>query len=376
MKAETSIAPIAAQGRRRDRGAVRLAATLLCLAAAACGADRGGDGESAAAKAAESARALVEAAADPCTGAETGYVQALCGDPDLSPLVGQIREELVEAAGALASTEGAQTMAQGQTQWLDATRLACGVGDGKLPLTPEQKTCIKTSLEARARAAQEAVKKDGGYLFQTVEINRAVALPADASEFSEFGVFAITKEIRYPRIEGDTPQIKRFNELMAQRPVYGAQDQTSEVVDYKIAYAGAELVSVRFAMMENALGAAHPSDSEKVVTVVMATGEPLKETDVFAAPPAQWRAELVKRARADLLKQIVERGGARELPDAELADTAVKTKNWLITEDALVLVFPSESIGPRVLGGFEVKIPWTDLAPLLNPNAPAPIRRG
>ncbi len=367
-----TVPPRTAQGRTLPMAALGLA---LALALAACGDRKDAEGELGPGNAAESAQSIVEAAADPCTATAGAFGQALCGDPDLQPLIGKIRDNLVEAAGVVASTEGAQQMAQGQTQWLESTRVTCGIGDGKIPLTAEQEACLKSQLEARARTAAATVQKDGGYVFQTVEINRAVALPADAPEVSDFGVFAITKEIRYPRLEGDTPQIKRFNELMLQRPLRGIQDQTSEVVDYKIAYAGPDLVSVRFAMMENSLGSAHPSDSEKVVTVVMATGEPLKETDVFAAPPARWRAELVRRARADLLKQIVERGGAPELPDAELADTAVKTKNWAITEDALVLVFPSESIGPRVLGSFEVKIPWKDLAPLLNPDAPAPIKR-
>lgn len=359
-------------------GAARTtAAALSFLAVAACGGDRKADdaAKEAAKTPQEAAIALVETAADPCTGVAGAYGQALCGDPDLTPLVGQIKETLVEAASVV-TPAGAQALAQGQTQWVESTRVTCGIGAGGVPLTPDQEQCLKMALQSRAQTADAAVRQEGGFTFQTVEINRAVALPADvADEWQDLGVFAVTKEIRYPRIEGDTPQIRRFNELMQQRPLYGAQDQTSEVVDYKISYAGPELVSVRFQTMENALGAAHPSDSEKVVTVVMATGEPLKETDVFAAPPARWRAELLRRARADLLKQLRERGGAPELPAAELADTAVKTKNWAITEDALVLVFPSESIGPRVLGSFEVKIPWKDLAPLLNPQAPAPIRR-
>jgi hypothetical protein len=357
---------------RSVRARTACAAALMLALVASCGqkpGDKAGEGPGA------SAQAIVEAAADPCTSAQGGFAQAICGDPELAPLVGQIKSNLVEAASAI-SADGAQQMASGQTQWLESTRLACGVGDGKVPLTSEQENCLKTSLQSRAQAASAAVQKAGGYVFQTVEINRAVALPADVSaEFGDLGVFAVTKEIKFPRIEGDTPQIKRFNELMEQRPQRGVQDQTSEVVDYKIAYAGPDLVSVRFQMMESSLGAAHPSDDEKVVTVVMATGEQLKESDIFSAPPARWRAELVRRARADLVKQMRERGGAEDLPQQELEDTAVKVKNWVVTEDALVILFPSESIGPRVLGGFEVRIPWRDLAPLLNPAAPAPIKQ-
>ena len=257
---------------------------------------------------------------------------------------------------------------------MESTRVACGIADTKVPLTAAQEDCVKNALTARIQAATQSVQKTGGFVFQTVEINKAQALVASA-DGTDDGIFAVTKEIRFPRIEGDSPQVKRFNELMQQRPQFGAQDQTSEALEYHIAYAGPELVSVRFKGSDMSVGAAHPSDSEKVVTVVMATGEPLKETDVFSAPPARWQAALVQRCRRDLTAQIRALGAPADIPAAELLDTAIKTKNWVITEDALVVVFPSESLGSRALGAFEVKIPWKDLAPLLNPRAPAPIRR-
>lgn len=352
------------------------AAMVLALALGACGdAGKAGKGKEAAAPA--SAQSIVEAAADPCTEVSGGYLQALCGDPDLKPLVGEIKSNLVEAASTI-STQGAQQLAQSQRDWIESTRVGCGIGDAKAPLTSEQETCVKSALTGRARAAAQAVQQNGGFTFQTVEINRAVALPAEATaEFGpDSGFHAVTKEIRFPRIEGDSPQIRKFNDLMQQRPVYGAQDQMSEWLDYKIAFAGPELVSVRFTGLEMALGAAHPNDSEKVVTVVMATGEPLKETDVFSAPQARWQGEILRKVRRDLARQIRERGGPPDIDQDTLADTALKLKNWAITQDALVVVIPSDTIGPRALGSFEVKIPWKDLAPLLNPQAPAPIRLG
>lgn len=348
------------------------AAIALALALAACGPK--GDGKSKDAKGPVTAQSIVEAAADPCGSVSGAYGQALCGDPDLQPLVGQVKSTLVEAANAI-STEGAQQLAQGQTAWMESTRVSCGIADTKVPLTAPQEECVKNALTARAQAAGQAVQKAGGFVFQTVEINKAQALAA-SEDGTDTGVFAVTKEIRFPRIEGDSPQVKRFNDLMQQRPQYGVQDQTSEWLNYKISFAGPELVSVRFTGSDMSVGAAHPNDSEKVVTVVMATGEPLKETDVFAAPPARWQAAIVQRCRRELVRQLKERGaGADEIPAAELQDTAIKTKNWAITDQALVVIFPSESLGSHALGAFEVTIPWTDLAPLLNPAAPAPIRR-
>lgn len=357
------------------RNGAAVAALVLTLVLAGCG--EKSDGAKDAPKAETSAAAVVEAAADPCTGSVQGaFGEALCGDPDLTPLVGQVKSRLVEAAGAI-PVDAARQLADGQTQWLQATRIACGIGEGKIPLTPDQEGCLSGALKRRAEQAAAAVTQQGGYTFQAVEVNRAQPIAAEvAAEMGggEYAPVAITQEIRFPRLQGDTPQVRRFNELMTQRPVYGLTDQTSEFVDYRIAYAGPELISVRFTTMENAATAIRPSNGEKVVTVVMTTGEPLKEEDVFSAPPARWKAWLAQRVSRDLRRQFNAIDPGIELRAPEVLDTATKTKNWLITQEGLVVLFPPESIGPHALGNFEVKIPWSEMKALLNPNAPAPIK--
>jgi len=56
-------------------------------------------------------------------------------------------------------------------------------------------------------------------------------------------------------------------------------------------------------------------------------------------------------------------------------ESATKPHLWLITEAGLVILFPPYSFGgSHAMGGAEVAIPWKDLAPYLNPNAPRPIR--
>lgn len=349
------------------------AALVLTMALAACGDGGGGKTEP---KAEPTPISVVEAAADPCGSVGGAFGEALCGDPDLSPLVGQVKTRLVEAAGAI-PLDAARQLATGQAEWLQATRVSCGIGETKIPLTPDQEGCLSGALKRRAEQAATAVTQQGGYVFQAVEVNRAQPVTADiaaAAGGSEYAPVAITKEIRFPRLQGDTPQIKRFNELMTQRPVYGLTEQTSEFVDYRIAYAGPELISVRFTTMENAATAIRPSNGEKVVTVVMATGEPLKEEDVFSAPPARWKAWIAQRVSRDLRRQFNAMDPGIELRAPEVLDTATKTKNWLITEEGLVVLFPPESIGPHALGNFEVKIPWSEMKALLNPNAPAPIK--
>lgn len=357
--------------RKAAAGAALIVVLIAPLALAGCG-DKTKAGKDDAAKT-ETAAGLIEAAADPCTGASTAFTQALCGDPDLQGLVGQVKTNLVQAAADV-PMDSAREIAEGQTQWLESTRIACGIGETKVPLTPEQENCVSGALKQRAERAAQTVTQRGGFTFQAVELNRAAPVVETAGA-DGFGPVAIEQNIRFPRIQGDTPPIRRFNELMAQRPQYALSDQTSEYVDYTIAFAGPELISVRFTTSENSAGAAHPSNGEKVITVVMSTGEPLKETDVFAAPEARWKAFIVQRVTRDLRRQFNAMAPSIELRAAEVADTATKTKNWLVTENELVVLFPPESIGPHALGNFEVKIPWADMKALLNPQAPAPIRR-
>jgi hypothetical protein len=349
-------------------------AALAGLALTACGP---AEKKEAAVKAPTTPSEIVEAAADPCTTVSGAYGKWLCGDPELAPLMTQVKANLVEAAGAL-SAPSAQQLGTGQKEWVEAVRVECGIGTGDVPLTAEQEECVRGQLTSRIKEAQEAVLREGGFTFQTIEVNRAAPIAAQIAADNGLGDDAppVTQEIKYPRIEGDSPQIKRFNELMIQRAKYGLADATSETVSYAISFAGPELVSVRFDMYEYSAGAAHPSNSSKAVSVVMKTGELLTAADVFSAPEARWKATIATRALRDITKQLRAVSPELRADRGEVADTATKTQNWLITEKDLVILFPPYSFGaPHAAGGLEVKIPWTELAPMLNAQAPAPIRR-
>jgi hypothetical protein len=185
---------------------------------------------------------------------------------------------------------------------------------------------------------------------------------------------AVERDIRFPRIDGaQTPSIRRFNELVAQQPQFQLGDATNENVDYTIAYAGEELISVKFIVSADSITAANATNTVKAVTVVMSDGgRLLTETDVFRADSG-WQDFITDRAVARI---------AREFPDysnfpprRDVYETATKPHLWLITERGLVLMFPPLSFGgSHADGGIEVTIPWADLREYLNPAAPAPIR--
>lgn len=317
----------------------------------------------------------LEAALNPCAGEVAGFNRALCETESLAALDGRIRETLVAEAASV-SDEGARLIVQNQQRWLAAQRVACGIIDPDAALTAEQTRCLESALRARAEQAGQAVQQIGGYTFQSVEVSDAQAVTAEAaaaSGLAEAAPPAIVRNIRFPRIDGaETPQAQRFNALVAQNPQYQLDDQTEEQVTYQIAYAGPELVSVRFDLYELSLGAAHPNTSFKAVTVDMRTGAPLTAETVFQ-PGSGWERYLTTRAMAALTAQF--RDDGFRPPQSDVRDSVTKPSLWLITQDALVLLFPPYTFGGAgALGGAEVRIPWADLRRYLNPQAPAPIR--
>lgn len=317
----------------------------------------------------------IAAALDPCAENGDASAQNVCQNHALAGIDGQIREALV-AEAADVSPAGAQLLVQNQQRWRTAQLVECGVIDPDAAPNAEQQTCLESEFRARAADAANAVTEVGGYTFQRMELVDATPVTAEIASSSGLGdeaPAAVTREIRFPRIDGEqTPEIQRFNELVAQQPQFSLEDATNEVVDYQIAYAGPEVISVRFDLSEDTLGAAHPNNTTKAVTVMMREGRALTESDVFRAD-SHWQDFVTRRALADITQQFNEYDFRP--PERDVRESATKPHLWLVTADALVILFPPYSFGgPYALGGAEVRIPWGDLRQYLNPGAPAPIR--
>jgi len=312
---------------------------------------------------------------DPCANNQTGFAHTLCATPSLAALDTQIRQSLQNDASTL-SGEGAQMLVQNQQRWREAQRIACGWVNPAAAPTADQSTCLLNLMRSRIGEVRDAVLSLGGYTFERVELLDAAPVTDAMRSSSGLGSDAppaILRDIRYPRIDvPQNPQTQRFNELVAQEPQFRLQDATSETVTYHIAYAGPDIISVRIDSSADQLGAAHPSDSSKAITVLMRTGRLLEASDVFR-DGSGWEDFLTQRAVRDLTRQYRSYGFAPSPSDVR--ETATKPHLWLVTDAGLVLLFPPYSFGgPRALDGAEVTIPWTDLQRYLNPNAPAPIR--
>jgi hypothetical protein len=351
------------------RGFCIVGAALACVALASCG-DRGsGD------KTEASSAASIAAALEICGEGSDGFARNVCENRQLAEIDSEIREALV-AESASISDAGAQLLVQNQSRWREAARVTCGLLDAETAPTLEQQSCLEQEFRARLQDAQAAVQEVGGYTFQRMELVDATPVTAsiaDASGMGDSAPAAIVRDIRFPRIDGrQTPEIQRFNDLVARQPQRSLGDATNEVVNYEIVFAGPELISVRFVTSEDTLGAAHPNNSVNAVTVLMSEGRELTVSDVFRADSG-WQDFVTRRAVATLTRDFSDYGF--EPPQRDVRETATKAHLWLINENGLTILFPPYSFGgPHALGGAEVMIPWTDLRDYLNPAAPAPIR--
>lgn len=349
------------------RAIVVASATFATLALTGCGDhEKGGDDAT--------PQQRIAAELDPCQRQGDAFAERVCANQTLAGIDGQIRDALV-AEAANVSEAGAELMIRNQERWREAQRISCGIIDPQAEPDEDQQRCLESEFRSRAQDARNAVQEVGGYTFQRMELVDATPVTAEIAEASGLGEdapHAIERDIRFPRIDGpQTPEIQRFNELVAQQPQFRLEDATNESVDYQIAYAGPELVSVRFEMSADTLGAAHPNNTTKAVTVMMREGRPLQEGDVFQ-PDSGWQDFLTQRAVRDIARQFSDYDFTP--PERDVRESATKPHLWLVTERGLVILFPPYSFGgPYALGGADVTIPWSELRPYLNPNAPAPI---
>lgn len=346
---------------------------LVCTASALIALVACGDNANGASKTERTSAERISAALDACDEPNSEFARNVCENRTLASLDTQVRDTLV-AESAEVSDAGAQMLVQNETRWRNAQRVSCGVIDTEAAPTPQQQACLESGLRARLRDAGAAVQDVGGYTFQRMEL--VDATPVDASIAADLGDAApnaVERSIRFPRIDGpQTPQIRRFNELVAQQPQFRLEDGTNERIDYRIGYAGPELISVRFDVTQDTIGAANVLSTVKAVNVMMEEGRPLAESDVFRAN-SRWQDFVTTRAVNAISSQFTDYPNFP--PRRDVYETATKPHLWLITEQGLVILFPPLSFGgSHADGGTEVTIPWAELAPYLNPAAPAPIR--
>ncbi len=297
---------------------------------------------------------------------------ALCANKDIAALSGQVTAALAEAASDV-SAEGAKLLEENQQTWLEAQRTACGVAADAKQLTPAQQDCLKAAMAERAKDVAGAVEKKGPFTFQRIEVNQTATFEASAAGNDDGA--AASRQIAYPRIDGDSPVIKKFNEAMKRSPRFRLDQKTEEQTRYQIGYAAEDLVSVRFDEYDFTSGAVGPNKAARAVSMNMKTGEPIAVADIFR-PGAKWVDFLAQRVARDVTAALKnEDEMAVPVSPSEVRATVAKPGAWYVTDSALVVLLPPTAFArPMEVGPREVSIPWKDLKPYLSPSGLGPAK--
>ena len=195
---------------------------------------------------------------------------------------------------------------------------------------------------------------------------------------------------QYPQITGGiNPNFEKFNQAarasvtktvaefkknMAPQP--GEDEPRPEgsmgsdlTVNYDIALAQDDLVSVKFDVGSYYMGAAHPNSYSEVINYDLKNGKELKLSDLFK-PGAKYLQAIATYCIADLKKQGKDKGLTDEEIEKGAAASPKNYHSWTITKRGLGINFDSYQVGPYAAGPQFVLVPYSTLKDLINPDSP------
>jgi hypothetical protein len=140
-------------------------------------------------------------------------------------------------------------------------------------------------------------------------------------------------------------------------------------VDYAVALAQDDLVSIKFGVSNYFQGAAHPNSYSDVLNYDLKNGKQLKLSDLFK-PGSKFLQAIATYCIADLKKQAKEKGLLDEEIEKGAAASADNYGSWTITKRGLGIYFDAYQVGPYAAGPQFVLVPYSALKDLINPDGP------
>lgn len=308
------------------------------------------------------------AASFDCGAASTPEKKAVCASPVLSDLDKKIAASYRAALTRL-SPAGQSALAENQDQWIEATTAACANLFDDFALLPG---CLEMPYRLRQRDLAAAVQSVGPFTFLRMSSYQFVpcraALQCDGS-FREGGYVHTS----VPRIDAPaTDATARWNARVAEKiPPLRSQDNTDVNLDFRVAGASADMISVRFDLSEYAHRAAHGSVFILGFNTTLPAVAPIATDDVFA-PNAPWRPFLYDRAM-DLIRASLMRTGWDQ--DTQIAPELMRNvverpERWAFTPAGLEIMFGPYDLGFYVPVPHDATIPWAELQSYLRKPLP------
>ena len=195
---------------------------------------------------------------------------------------------------------------------------------------------------------------------------------------------------QYPQITGGiNPNFEKFNQAARglvtktvadfkkdMAPQAGEDEPRPEgsmgsdlTVNYDIALAQDDLVSVEFNVGSYYMGAAHPNSYSEVLNYDLKNGKQLKLGDLFK-PGAKYLQAIATYCIADLKKQAKDKGLLDDEIEKGAAASPKNYHSWTITRRGLGINFDSYQVGPYAAGPQFVLVPYSTLKDLINPEGP------
>ena len=196
---------------------------------------------------------------------------------------------------------------------------------------------------------------------------------------------------QYPQLTGgNNPNLEKFNQAARaavtkkvagfrkdMQPEEGTEEEprpegsmgSDLSINYSVALAQDDLVSVKFDVSSYEQGAAHPLSYSDVLNFDLKNGKQLKLSDLFK-PGAKFLQTIATYCIGDLKKQAQAKG---LLDDQIESGAAAKSDNygsWTITKRGLGITFDAYQVGPYAAGPQFVLVPYSTLKDLINPDGP------
>ncbi len=132
---------------------------------------------------------------------------------------------------------------------------------------------------------------------------------------------------------------------------------------YELGYFSEELISLNFPVEVYIAGMAHPNHFNRVINYDLLESRPFQLKDLFLSedqvlPIIAAYCEDELRSKTELL---FEEG---------VQPNAANFKNWVITEQGLLIVFDPYRVAPGAAGTLKVTVPWEILLDEINPQGP------
>ena len=193
---------------------------------------------------------------------------------------------------------------------------------------------------------------------------------------------------QYPQLNGgNNPNFEKFNQTaraLVTKKVAGfkkdmapAEGEESRPegsmgsnlnVAYTLILARDDLISVKFDVGSYYQGAAHPNSYSDVVNYDLKNGKQLKLGDLFK-PGAKYLQAIADYSIADLKKQTDKGLIAGDIENGA-APLAKNYQSWNIMNTGIGITFDTYQVGPYAAGPQFVRVPYSVLKDMINPEGP------